>query len=216
MNLIRHGVARSGHHGAVVLRRLEIDRVGRARDRAQPARDALFEARLVAHQHLLAAPLRKHRHFLIGIVDGDRRLEHVLERRRKPGDQRPRILENLLQHAANIVSHNLLSSPLTEPMPEPKFPNGRSVSADDAGRQDHDRRGACHDPRPVPPLPPHSDLRAARMARAAAVRVQPRRAAGRRRRVAAAAQLRRRRSDARRRLSRRTHRRARTPARSSG
>src|ERR1051326_5393514 len=42
-NLVDRRVARTGLHGAVVLRRFEVDRVGRARDRAEAARDALLE-----------------------------------------------------------------------------------------------------------------------------------------------------------------------------
>ena len=53
VNLIDARVARTGHHRPVVLRRLQIDRVRRTGHRAQTAGDALLEAVLVAHQHLL-------------------------------------------------------------------------------------------------------------------------------------------------------------------
>src|SRR5204862_6337348 len=59
VNLVDRGVARAGHHRAVVFRRLEVDRVSRARDRAEAAGDALLEAVLVPHEHLLAAPFGK-------------------------------------------------------------------------------------------------------------------------------------------------------------
>src|SRR5688572_1704722 len=59
VDLVDLRVARAGLHGPVVLRSLEIDRVRRTRHRAQTARHALLEPVLVAHQDLLAAPLRK-------------------------------------------------------------------------------------------------------------------------------------------------------------
>src|SRR5262245_53030950 len=49
VDLIDLGVARPGLHGAVVLGRLQIDRVGRAGDGAEAARHALLQPVLVAH-----------------------------------------------------------------------------------------------------------------------------------------------------------------------
>src|SRR3954470_7403892 len=57
VNLVDRRVARTGLNRAVVLRRLEVDGIGRARRRTQPARHALLQAVLVAHQYLLAAVL---------------------------------------------------------------------------------------------------------------------------------------------------------------
>src|SRR5262245_19522441 len=42
VDLVRRRVARAGHHRAVVLRRLEVDRIGRARHRAETAGHALL------------------------------------------------------------------------------------------------------------------------------------------------------------------------------
>ena len=66
-------------HRAVVLRRLEVDRVRRTRHRAETAGHALLEPVLVPHQHLLAAVLREHRNLLVRVVHRDLRLEHVPE-----------------------------------------------------------------------------------------------------------------------------------------
>src|SRR6185503_20766811 len=79
---------RAGLDRSVVFGRLQVDRIGRARHRTQPARHALLEAILVAHQHLLAAPLREHRHLLFGVVDGDRLAEEVLEGGGEPDHER--------------------------------------------------------------------------------------------------------------------------------
>ena len=83
VNLVDRRVARAGHHRAVVLGRFEIDRVGRARHRAQAAGHALLQAVLVAHQHLFAAIPREHRHLLVRVVHGDGPPEQVLEGERK-------------------------------------------------------------------------------------------------------------------------------------
>jgi hypothetical protein len=64
-----------------------MNRVGRARDRAQAAGDALLEVVLVAHQHLLAAVFGKHRELLVRIVHRDRLLEEMLEGGGKTDDQ---------------------------------------------------------------------------------------------------------------------------------
>src|SRR3954467_9573464 len=88
VNLVDLRVARTGHHRPVVLSRLEIDRIGRARHRTETARDALLEAVLVPHQHLLAAVLREHRKLLVRVVHGHLRLEHVAEGGQETGNQR--------------------------------------------------------------------------------------------------------------------------------
>src|SRR6185503_6873734 len=44
VNLVDRGVARAGHDRPVVFRRLQVDRIRRARHRAETARDALLEA----------------------------------------------------------------------------------------------------------------------------------------------------------------------------
>ena len=80
VNLIDRRVARTGLDRAVVLGRLEVDRVRRTGDRAQPAGHALLQPVLVPHQHLLAPAFREHRDLLVRIVDRDRLLEEVLER----------------------------------------------------------------------------------------------------------------------------------------
>src|SRR5262249_54250865 len=78
----------AGHDGAVVLGRLEVNCVGRARNRAQAAGDALFEPILIPHEHLFAPPLRKHRELLLGVVDRDGLLEQVLEGGGETDDER--------------------------------------------------------------------------------------------------------------------------------
>ena len=87
VNLVDLGIPRTRGHGAIVLFRLEVDGVGRARYRAEAARHALLQPVLVAHEHLLAAVLRKHRDLLVRIVHRDRLLEHVLERGGEPGEE---------------------------------------------------------------------------------------------------------------------------------
>ena len=84
VDLVDLGVTWARLHGTVVLRRLEVDGVGRARHRAEPAGHALLEPVLVSHQHLLAAVLREHRDLLVRVADGDGLAEEVLEGRRKP------------------------------------------------------------------------------------------------------------------------------------
>src|SRR6266568_2380907 len=98
VDLVGLRVARPRLDGAVVFRRLEVNRVRRARDGAQTARHAFLQPVLVAHQDLLAAPLRERRDFLVGIVDGDFRLEEMLQRGRKAEDQGT-------NHAAIISGH---------------------------------------------------------------------------------------------------------------
>ena len=88
MDLIDLRVARPGLHRSVVLCRLEINRVGRAGDGAQTAGHALLQAVLVAHQDLFSPVFRKNRHFLFGVIDGDRLPEDVLEGGRETDDER--------------------------------------------------------------------------------------------------------------------------------
>src|SRR3954451_3727853 len=57
VDLVDLRVSRPGLDVAVVLGGLQVDGVGRAGDRADPARDALFQAVLVPHAYLLAALL---------------------------------------------------------------------------------------------------------------------------------------------------------------
>src|SRR5215831_1324420 len=61
VNLVDGGVTRARLNGPVVFRRFEIDGVGRAGHRAQPAGDAFFQVVFVAHQDLFAAPFGEHR-----------------------------------------------------------------------------------------------------------------------------------------------------------
>src|SRR6185503_14207061 len=68
-----------GLHRAVVLGRLEVDGVGRACDRAEPARHAFLQAILVAHEHLFGPELGKHRKLVLGIIHRDRLPEHMLQ-----------------------------------------------------------------------------------------------------------------------------------------
>src|SRR4029450_6762759 len=75
-------------HGAVVLRRLEVDGVSRARHRAQSTRDTLFQPIFIAHQDLLAPVLREDRNLLVRVIHRDLLLEEVFEGRRKADDER--------------------------------------------------------------------------------------------------------------------------------
>src|SRR5205823_2701490 len=88
VNLVHRGVTRPGFHRPVVFGRFQIDRIRRAGHRTQSAGDALLQPVLIAHQDLFPAELREHRDLLLGVVDGDRFLEQVLESRGKTSNQR--------------------------------------------------------------------------------------------------------------------------------
>ena len=59
-----------------------------AGDGAQAAGDAFLEPVLITHEHLLAAIFRENRNLLVGVVHGDRLLEHVPQGQREPLNQR--------------------------------------------------------------------------------------------------------------------------------
>src|SRR5579871_442550 len=123
VNLIDGRVAGPRHDGAVILGSLEVNRVGRAGDGAQPARHALLEAVLVPHEHLLAPVLRKHRDLFIRVVHRDGLPEHVLEGQGEPGEKRanlhgaiitkrssraPSILDGSMPHGGPTTTRDLL------------------------------------------------------------------------------------------------------------
>src|SRR5439155_17264853 len=88
VNLVHGCIARARLYGPIVLGGLQVDGVRRARHRAQPARDALLEPVLVAHEDLLAAVFGKHRELLLRVVDGDGLAKHVPQGRGETGDER--------------------------------------------------------------------------------------------------------------------------------
>jgi hypothetical protein len=87
VDLVDRSVAGARLHRSVVLGRLQVDGVGRAGHRAEPAGHALLQAVLVAHQDLLAPVLGERGELLVRVVRGDLLPENVLQRRRKPYNQ---------------------------------------------------------------------------------------------------------------------------------
>ena len=176
VDLVDLRVARAGHHRAVVFRRFEVDRVGRAGHGAEAAGHALFQAVFVPHQHLLAAELREHRDFLVRIVHRDGLAEDVLEGRRKAR-------EDLADHGEIIAAsglglrpwlrldHNLGSGSVREA--EPSGPTMLSVEPRFLTAQQFLLTTLVFKLAVMallatmlvryPPVPPHPDLRAPRL-----------------------------------------------------
>src|SRR2546426_212703 len=78
-------------------------------------RDAFFQPRFVAHQDLLAPIFRKHRHFLLGVVHRDRRLEDIAERGLEADENAARAVEKRPQHLAHCTMRVCKSRSFSRP-----------------------------------------------------------------------------------------------------